>query len=101
MKTFVIFLSKKDSQSFSETLLQSHKEYLEKLHHNHQLVFCGPFSNNQEAIIILRAVSLQAAHALMKEDPFISSHYYQEYEIREVYAANPQNNWLVDESIEK
>jgi len=94
LEKFVAILSAKNTQKFTERLLQEHIIHLQKLHDQKLLVICGPFTDDDTALQIVLAENLAAAEQLLHQDPFILQGYYQKVEIRELIEANPGNGWL-------
>ncbi|WP_210365992.1 YciI family protein [Bacillus sp. REN3] len=77
-------------------LLQHHVNYLKELSSMGHLVMCGPYVNNDGAMMIFNCESLDHVRKLLANDPFIAEKYYQAYEINEFLPANDENNWLMD-----
>lgn len=94
MNKFIAILSAKNTQKFTERLLQEHIDHLQKLHDQKLLVICGPFADDDSALQIVLAEDLAGAEQLLQQDPFIQQRYYQKIELRELIEANPGNNWL-------
>lgn len=94
MKTFLVLLSEKQPELFSENLLNSHIDFLKKLRSSNHLPLCGPFADNRGALLIINANSLVHAESLIKEDPFIKQHYYKKFVLNEFLPAGDENNWL-------
>ena len=95
MPKFVILLSDKNKELFTETLLNEHVEHLQRLKDSEILRLCGPFKDNMSAIQIISADTLSEAKAIIQRDPFVKSNYYESVEIRELIEATPENNWLM------
>ena len=95
MKKFVAILSSKNKDRFSEGLLQEHIDQLQKLYDEKVLELCGPFTDDDSAIQIIRAADLTAAERIIYQDPFVKCNYYSTVRIKELIEANPANNWLV------
>ncbi|MBV8802562.1 MAG: hypothetical protein JO131_06300, partial [Gammaproteobacteria bacterium] len=94
MKSFLVLLSEKQSDLLNESLLKDHISYLKILRKNGYLPMCGPFSDNQGALLILRANSKSHVEELISCDPFIKQNYYKKYKIHEFTEASDENNWL-------
>ncbi|WP_136795361.1 YciI family protein [Desulfosediminicola ganghwensis] len=95
LKKFVAILSSKSKDRFSEGLLQEHIDHLQKLYDEKVLELCGPFTDDDSAIQIIRAADLTAAERIIYQDPFVKHNYYSTVRIKELIEANPANNWLV------
>lgn len=96
MKSFIILLSEKQSELLNDNLLQDHITYLKNLRDNGCLPICGPFSDNQGAVLVIRADSKSHAEELINGDPFIKNNYYKKFEIHEFMEANEENDWLAN-----
>lgn len=96
VKSFVFLLKNKNRGQQTQALLEGHVAHLKSLSNRGHLVICGPFSDNDQAIQIIRASSQDEAIALFKEDPFVKGSYYREFEVHEFVEANDLNNWLMD-----
>lgn len=94
MKSFLVLLSGKQKNLFNENLLAAHIEYLKTLKAQGYLHLCGPFVDDQCAILILKASSEQIVKELIQRDPFIQEQYYQKWAIHEFTEANESNHWL-------
>lgn len=96
MQTFVFTLSNKRRGQQTNDLLVAHVNHLKRLKASGSLVICGPYSDNDGAIQIIRSSSIAEAKILFEADPFIQEGYYQNYDVRELLVASDENNWLVD-----
>ena len=97
MKSFLVLLKDKQPQLLNSTLLAEHINYLKDLHSKKHLSICGPFSDNQQALLVLKAVSKEQAEQLVSQNPFIQNRFYQNYEIQEFLESNEENNWLIED----
>ncbi|MGV3465562.1 MAG: YciI family protein [Heyndrickxia sp.] len=96
MKMFVVILMGRREGELSEELLLKHVQHLQNLHDQGSLFLCGPFKENDKAMIILFCESLEGANQLVQRDPFVKEGYYSAYEVSELMEANEGNNWLMD-----
>ncbi|HSW75726.1 MAG TPA: YciI family protein [Candidatus Saccharimonadales bacterium] len=96
MKTFLVLLSEKQPHLLNDYMLKSHIDFLKQLRVENLLPICGPFTDNNGAVLIIKADDLHKAEEIVKKDPFISQKYYQKYSINEFLAAGEENNWLSD-----
>src|SRR3990167_8554571 len=94
MKSFLILLSEKQPQLLNNNLLQDHINYLKNLRDNGYLPLCGPFSDNQGAVLVIRTDLKSHAEELINGDPFIKNNYYKKFEIHAFMEANEENDWL-------
>ena len=79
MQYFVVQLSHKEKKTLSEDLLIQHVDFLKNLHAKGILVLCGPFTDDETAMQIYKVKDIDTAHNIIKQDPFMSSGYYQKY----------------------
>ena len=98
MKTFVVFLKNKTCETLTNSLLTKHVHFLQNLQDTNRLISAGPFSDNKNAILLLRASDIQETNQIIQSDPFIKEHYYKAYEVHEFYEASAENHWLMKDS---
>lgn len=94
MSKFVVCLSHKVTNLFSEELLSNHIEYLRSINKQGKLFLCGPFTDNDSAIQIIEAEDIKGARLIVNQDPFIQQGYYKEFTVKELIEATENNNWL-------
>ena len=94
MKSFLVILSEKQPALFTDELLMAHVNHLKELQQQGNLILCGPFVDNQRALLIIRASEKAEVEAFIEQDPFIKSNYYQQFELHEFMEANDENLWL-------
>lgn len=97
MKQFIILLKDKQRGTLSDDLLHAHVKHLKELKSKNILVICGPFTDNNGAVKIIKARNLEEAEFIANWDPFTKNGYYQNYEIHEFIEANEENNYLLVE----
>jgi len=85
----------KEGKKFDPSVIQRHVEHLRSLDDNGRLVVCGPFKDGKGGMVVLRAQSQEEAEGMAKQDPFIADG-FEDYEVRELVAANRNNNYLLD-----
>ena len=61
----------------------AHREYLGKLRSEGKIAMSGPFADDSGALIVYETESLEAARALLQEDPFNKAGVFQSYELKE------------------
>jgi len=83
-----------NAKPLDEQAVADHVRYLAALDDAGQLVLCGPFIGEEGGIVILRAVSPEAARLAAESDPFIARG-YKTYELRQLEPANRENNYLL------
>jgi uncharacterized protein len=91
---YVIFLTMNPGRSFTEELIQKHVAFLKELDDNGQLELCGPFTDYDGGMIVIRAASYEEAEEIAQSDPFVSSG-TESYEIRTWKLANKTNHYLL------
>lgn len=91
---YVIFLSMNPGRSFTEELIQKHVAFLKELDDNGQLELCGPFTDYDGGMIVIRAASYEEAEEIAQSDPFVSSG-TESYEVRTWKLANKTNHYLL------
>ncbi len=96
MKTFLVLYSQKQSHILTDDMLNKHIYFLKKLQSDNRLSICGPFTDNQGAVLVIMADSFMEAEKIINQDPFINQKYYEKYIIHEFMTANAENNWLCD-----
>jgi len=92
---YVITMKMKEGKKFDPAVIQRHVEHLRSLDDNGRLVVCGPFKDGKGGMLVIRAQSQEEAEGMAKQDPFIAEG-YEDYEVRELVAANRNNNYLLD-----
>ena len=95
MNSYLVILKNKRKGELSNDLLIRHVTYLKKLSKQGSLKLCGPFADNDGALMIYLAESIEEVEKLLNNDPFICDKYYQAYKIKEFIEANEENNWLM------
>lgn len=96
MPTFVVILTGKRRGTLTRTLLEQHVEHLRALSRSGALRLCGPLEDDQRALQILEAPSLEQARAMVERDPFVRERYYESYELTGLIEANEENGYLLD-----
>ncbi|MBU9722625.1 MULTISPECIES: YciI family protein [Bacillaceae] len=96
MSSFLVILKNKRQGALSNDLLTNHVTYLKSLRQQGSLKLCGPFVDNDSAVMVFQSERAEDVEDLVNNDPFIYEKYYQSYEIKEFFEANDENNWLVD-----
>ncbi|MGD8379626.1 MAG: YciI family protein [Gammaproteobacteria bacterium] len=94
-KTFLVTLSDKKRGALSRELLEKHVNYLKSLALSGKLKLCGPFTDNDGAMLVLAVETLESAREVIEGDPFIAEGYYGHYSIKEFLEANEGNGWLM------
>lgn len=98
MSKFITILKNKKKGTLTVELLKKHVDHLRIQTFSGNIILCGPFKNNDKAIILLEAVTIEEAETIVNLDPFIKEGYYQSYELYELNEANEKNNWLLEDS---
>lgn len=95
MNSFLVLYNEKQKNLFNDELLHQHIDYLRDLQQKGYLVLCGPFNDDNSAILIFRADSIVPVEEMVENDPYILGGYYKKFSIREFREANDENNWLL------
>ncbi len=95
MKTFLVTLGNKRKGELTDDLLHRHIDYLKFMKQNGSLIMCGPFVDEDGAMMIFRCQSPDEVKTLVSKDPFIVEKYYGTYDVTEFVDANDENNWLL------
>ncbi|MHC0038106.1 YciI family protein [Pseudoneobacillus sp. C159] len=91
---YVILLSMNPGKSFTEELVKEHVAFLRELDESEKLELCGPFTDYEGGMIVVRANSYEEAVRIAQSDPFISSG-TETFEIRTWKLADKENNYLL------
>lgn len=95
---YVILLSHKDPAKKSEALIRAHVQFLKELEKHEKLILCGPFSDYDGGMIILKVKKYEEAKAIAESDPFVKSG-YEAYELRTWELSCKENNHMgIDDS---
>ncbi len=95
MAKYLIILKNKREGTLTTDLLKSHVEHIRSLDNKGVLCLCGPFADNDGAMQILEAETLEEAKKYLLQDPFIVQKYYGDYSIHEFIEGNSENSYLM------
>ncbi|XOK64620.1 YciI family protein [Paenibacillus elgii] len=90
---YVILLSLNPGKKLTEELIRKHIAFQRKLEKNGQLELCGPFSDYQGGMMIIRASCYEEARSIAESDPFVSTG-TESYELRTWQLSCEENNHL-------
>ncbi len=90
---YVILLSKIEGKNLSKELILEHVKYLQNLERDHKLVLCGPFSDYDGGMIIIKASSIFEANEIANSDPFIKNE-VEKCEVRTWQLSCESNNHM-------
>jgi len=79
-----------NKKSLSLEIVKKHVQYLKKLDDLGKLILCGPFTDYDGGIVILK--NIEEAKAIAEADPFIEEG-YKTFELRTLSVANKDNNY--------
>lgn len=68
---FVIFLDKVENKTTSPQVIQRHIEHLKNLKSQGKLVLCGPFTDHDSGMVVVKAKDKFEAIAIADTDPFV------------------------------
>lgn len=60
----------------------AHRQYLSQLYDRGRLLLAGPFEDDSGALIVYEAESIEAAEALLRDDPFCREGVFVRWDIR-------------------
>ena len=90
---YVYLLSHIPGKTRSEELIRAHVAHLELLDEKGQLILCGPFSDYNGGMVIIRASSYDEAKEIAESDPFVKSG-AETYELRTLELSCKENNHM-------
>ena len=90
---YVILINRQ--KEYSIDVIKRHVEHLKQLDENGQLVLCGPFTDYDGGMVIIKAESLEAAKGIAESDPFINEG-FSTYELRTLELSNNENHYLLN-----
>ncbi|MDO3676226.1 YciI family protein [Paenibacillus ehimensis] len=90
---YVILLSLNSGKRLTEDLIRKHIAFLRKLEQNGQLELCGPLSDYEGGMVIIRASSCEEARSVAESGPFVSTG-TESYELRAWQLSCEENNHL-------
>ena len=82
----------KNIKQLSIEVVKKHVEYIKNLDNIGKLVLCGPFTDYEGGIVILKSCDINEAKLIADEDPFIKED-YKTYELITLSVANKENNY--------
>jgi uncharacterized protein len=82
-------------KDYSVDVINKHVEHLKNLDKNDQLVLCGPFTDYDGGIVIIKTESIEEAKIIAETDPFIAEE-FSNYELRTLELADNENNYLLN-----
>lgn len=89
---YVIFLE--NAQPLTREAVKLHVAHLKALDDAGRLVLCGPFTDYPGGMVAVRANSLEEAHAVAKNDPFVAGG-FRTYSIRTLERAHRENGYML------
>lgn len=69
----MLFLSKVPQREATEAEIKLHVQYLRELERQGVLVLCGPFTDGDGGMVIVRAADKDAAGRIAAADPFVQA----------------------------
>lgn len=90
---YCILLKNDSGRATTDTAVKQHIAYLRDLAIEGKLVLCGPFTDYNGGMVIVKAASKEEAIATAKRDPFISGN-FRTYEIRTWLLSCEENSHL-------
>ena len=90
---YVILIYRQIDYSFN--VIKKHVEHLKRLNKSDHLVLCGPFTNYDGGIVIIKTKSIEEAKIIAESDPFITEG-FSTYELRTLELADNENQYLIN-----
>lgn len=90
---YVILLSLVPGKKLTEPLIKEHVQFLKGLEREGRLVLCGPFTDYNGGMIIIKASSLEEAADIAASDPFVRSE-VETFEVRTLELSCEENNHM-------
>jgi len=88
---YVILINRQ--KNYSVDVINKHVKHLKNLDKNDQLVLCGPFTDYDGGIVIIKTESIEEAKSIAESDPFITEG-FSTYELRTLELSNNENHHL-------
>lgn len=90
---YLILLTKVPGRRFTDDLIRAHVARLKELEDAGRLVACGPFTDFDGGMCILKAASREEAVAFAEADPFVASG-VETFEVRTLELSCRENNHM-------
>ena len=90
---YVILINRQIDYSFD--VIKKHVEHLKRLNKSSQLVLCGPFTDYDGGIVIIKTESIEEAKIIAESDPFITEG-FSTYELRTLELSDNENQYLLN-----
>ena len=78
------------NKDYTFDVIKKHVEHLKRLDKNDQLILCGPFTDYDGGIVIIKTESIEEAKIIAESDPFITEG-FSTYELRTLELADNEN----------
>jgi uncharacterized protein YciI len=94
---YVMFIERgKTYNKLTRVMVEKHVEHLKRLDEAGKIELCGAFKGYPgiAGMVVLKAASLEEADELCKTEPLVTEG-FATYKLREFYAANEGNNYLL------
>jgi uncharacterized protein len=92
-RRFVILLNQIQGVETTEGIIRDHIQFLQQLEKNEQLELCGPFSDYEGGMLVIKANSVEEARDIAESDPFVKTN-VRTYELRTWELSCEENNHL-------
>ncbi|MCD8511370.1 MAG: YciI family protein [Bacillus sp. (in: Bacteria)] len=90
---YVILLSLVPGKKLTEPLIREHVQFLKGLEREGRLELCGPFTDYEGGMIVIKASSMAEAVEIAKSDPFVLSE-VETFEVRTLELSCEENNHM-------
>ena len=89
---YVILLNKQ--RPFTDEAIRAHVEHIKSLDERGQLILCGPFTDFEGGMVVVRAGSKEEAGKIAEADPFVNEG-FETYELRTMEIGCKENSYLL------
>jgi uncharacterized protein YciI len=90
---FVYMLTKIPGRDLNEDVVRAHVAHLKRLDAKGVLELCGPFSDDDGGMVILKGCSSEEAREIAISDPFVKEG-YETFELRRWEISCQENNHM-------
>lgn len=90
---YAYFLTQIPGKQCTEEVVRRHVQHLKQLDRKGKLVLCGPFSDYEGGMVIIKANSLEEAMAIAESDPFVKEG-FETFELRTLELSCEENNHM-------
>lgn len=96
MKEYLYVMLMHNQKPLTQAVIDAHVTHIAALDEQGKLTLSGPFIDWSGGMVVFQTASLEEAHGLAQNDPFIKEG-YKTYEIRTLEWAKKENNYGTDD----